>query len=643
MKISIQHLILTPVIICICSFIGNAQNVSINNSNTLPDPSAILDVSSTTKGVLIPRVTLSSLTDALTVPSAATALLVYNTGGNLTSGFYYNQGTPAQISWLKLQSGASNDWAMNGNQASSNDFVGTTNGMPLKFKVNGENAGIISFNTDNIALGRGSLSPNTTGTGNIAIGTYILQNNSSGSDNTVVGRQSMTSNLTGYDNVAIGSACLLANSSGYKNVAVGKFSLLANTNGYENTSLGFSAQSTNNTGFQNVAVGAYSLNMNSAGQINTAIGHSALKNNSTGNANTAVGSGSLLGNSSGTNNSALGTNALRNNDTGVFNVAAGVNALYQNTDGDNNVALGVSALRQNSTGFSNVGIGRDALYLNTIKSNIVAIGDSSLYYNGLGASTTLQAAKNTAVGSKSLMNNGIGYENTGIGYHTLLNNTNGNTNTAFGAYADIAQGNINHAAAIGAYAMVGCSNCLVLGGTGGASTFVGINTETPTTDFNIKQKNDSGTSRGIKIARSNSSNFWRTYVDSGNLLTFEYNDLGAGNWAYITTTGQVVSGSDKRIKKDIFPLTNALDKVKLLAPKSFHYIHQEETDPIQYGFIAQEVEAIYPDVVYTREDGTKGIAYQQFTSIAIEAIKEQETKIDDLQRQIDELKALMKN
>ncbi len=50
---------------------------------TTPDPSAKLDLSSTNKGFLPPRVTLTSITDITTIANPATALLVYNTGNNV--------------------------------------------------------------------------------------------------------------------------------------------------------------------------------------------------------------------------------------------------------------------------------------------------------------------------------------------------------------------------------------------------------------------------------------------------------------------------------------------------------------------------------------------------------------------------------
>ena len=65
-----------------------------------PHPSAKLDVSSTNKGFLPPRVTLTSTSDITTIPNPVTALLVYNTGtnANISAGYYYWDGT----AWTKI-------------------------------------------------------------------------------------------------------------------------------------------------------------------------------------------------------------------------------------------------------------------------------------------------------------------------------------------------------------------------------------------------------------------------------------------------------------------------------------------------------------------------------------------------------------
>jgi len=74
-----------------------AQNVSINADGSTPDASAMLDVKSTTKGLLTPRMTA---TQRAAISSAATGLLVYQTDGS--AGYYYYDGN----SWLQISSSA---------------------------------------------------------------------------------------------------------------------------------------------------------------------------------------------------------------------------------------------------------------------------------------------------------------------------------------------------------------------------------------------------------------------------------------------------------------------------------------------------------------------------------------------------------
>ncbi len=84
---------LTGTVLLIATAVS-AQNVAINATGATADPSAMLDVNATNAGLLAPRVTLASLTDATTIVNPATSLLVYNTGGAVPAGFYYNSGTP---------------------------------------------------------------------------------------------------------------------------------------------------------------------------------------------------------------------------------------------------------------------------------------------------------------------------------------------------------------------------------------------------------------------------------------------------------------------------------------------------------------------------------------------------------------------
>lgn len=88
-------------------FVSPAQNVGINATGAMPDNSAMLDINSTSKGLLIPRLSLSGRSDATTVPTPAPYLLVYNinplaTGGLTGEGLYVNTGTSAAPAWKKV-------------------------------------------------------------------------------------------------------------------------------------------------------------------------------------------------------------------------------------------------------------------------------------------------------------------------------------------------------------------------------------------------------------------------------------------------------------------------------------------------------------------------------------------------------------
>jgi len=72
-----------------------------------------------------------------------------------------------------------------------------------------------------------------------------------------------------------------------------------------------------------------------------------------------------------------------------------------------------------------------------------------------------------------------------------------------------------------------------------------------------------------------------------------------------------------------------------LKTKEFH--EKQFTNTRQIGFIAQEIEKIYPEVVLTDKDGYKSVDYSRLTPILLEAIKEQQKIIDNQQSAIGNL------
>ncbi len=106
---------------------GHSQGVAINLNGAAPDPSAMLDVQSTDKGMLVPRVTQAQRN---AIPNPATSLLIYQSDGQ--PGFYYNAGTPAAPNWQLVGSNAGtfSQWTTNGNVIHYNDGdvgIGTAN------------------------------------------------------------------------------------------------------------------------------------------------------------------------------------------------------------------------------------------------------------------------------------------------------------------------------------------------------------------------------------------------------------------------------------------------------------------------------------------------------------------------------------
>jgi BclB C-terminal domain-containing protein len=119
---------------------SNAQGVAINTTGTAADTSAILDVNSTSKGLLIPRMTNAQLT-AISQP--ATGLMVYQTDG--TAGFYYNTGTPASPAWTILLPGGGNTGAVF--HLSSGTPLTMTTGA-VGFPINNPTVALLGFGSN---------------------------------------------------------------------------------------------------------------------------------------------------------------------------------------------------------------------------------------------------------------------------------------------------------------------------------------------------------------------------------------------------------------------------------------------------------------------------------------------------------------
>ena len=357
----------------------------------------------------------------------------------------------------------------------------------------------------------------------------------------------------------------------------------------KNTFIGIDAGQANTTGSANTANGYQALYSNIEGQVNTANGYQALYNNIAGSGNTAN-----------------GYLALRNNISGFANTATGSNALYFNTEGSDNTAIGKMALYKNITGNDNTAIGREALFENNTGDNNAALGFNVLYSNTTGDN------------------------NTAIGREALNNNTTGSNNTALGYYADVGSNNLTNATAIGANAEVECSNCLVLGN----NVNVGIGTSSPLQKLDV---NGNASIDGFTFNVDDVNN--RVGIGTATpIYKLEVNGsaakTGGGLWS---------ATSDRRLKQDIKPYADGLEKVLAIKAVTYRYNEKSghDTEPEYVGVIAQELQKVAPYMVSSfNKDGEEYLSVDPSAMMymLINAVQEQQEIIKSLKAENEALK-----
>ena len=129
----------------------------------------------------------------------------------------------------------------------------------------------------------------------------------------------------------------------------------------------------------------------------------------------------------------------------------------------------------------------------------------------------------------------------------------------------------------------------------------------------------------------------------------QFNSLGVGMAASATAgridaTNDIVafSSSDIRFKENIKAIENPIEKIRKISGNTYDW---KEENKIEHGYegndvgvIAQEIEAVLPQLVQTRENGYKAVKYDKLVALLIEGIKAQQNQIDSLTIEIENLK-----
>ena len=346
--------------------ISSAQLVQKIGDNPLSiSPSAVLELESTSKGFLPPRMTAAQ---RMAIGNPAQGLLIFQT--DAPSGLYYY---------------TSAAWAMVNPMSATGDMIyGGTSGIGTRLAagIEGEvltmTSGIPSWAAFSGVTTLGPISPTSTSNGaTITSGTLNLSPASAThggllttAAQAISGSKTFSSDAT-INELTIGKGAGNSTSINLDNTAFGRQALKFNTTGLNNTAVGSSALTINSVGNQNTAVGSFSLRSNTTGIENTAVGFSSLNSNSTGSSNTAYGNLSLgsLNSAASNNNTAIGSMVTNQLLQGANNTAVGGKAgLYYgltgtvaNTVMNNSVLIGYNA-RPNASGETNeIVIGSDAL------------------------------------------------------------------------------------------------------------------------------------------------------------------------------------------------------------------------------------------------------------------------------------------
>ncbi|WP_164974120.1 tail fiber domain-containing protein [Filimonas effusa] len=606
--------------------VATGQQLKLGNNVTRFDSSAALEIESQKQTLLLPRIKDTTMM-VKTMKDGSMIYFENQPASGLNKGLYLRSN--GAWNWMTPE-GVGNEWSIWGNSGLANgSFLGTTDYRPLVLKTNNITRLIIDSAKGYLGLRTSAPVATLHNQGSTLFGVKFLPDLASDglvgdAVNTVdsftvlaISQTTVSRNigLPAPSSAEPGRMVLLINTgtSGFytKNVTVlaGRALWLIWTGSTwvptgDGMGQGVSLPPTNSLGTNNFGIlsGAAAA---TSGSGNVAIGLNALNKAGQGIYNIAIGTraGQELTQTSNNYNIMIGHDAFSRATSSDDQISIGDSALAI-TQGDTCLAVGNRGLAANTTGNSNVAAGTDALRSMTTGSNNTAVGAQAL------ANASGNSSHNAVMGYRAGYNLATGSFNTALGAYALAGVTTGSYNTALGYYAGYTDGitasnpTVSNATAIGAFAQITNSNTIILGSANPAyASNVGIGIYNPLAKLHVN------------------------------------GDIAA--------TGPYQNTSDGRLKKDIQPITNALDKITALRSVMFNW-NQEAARQVKmntdkrshYGFIAQEVEKVLPEVVFTANDSmqTKTVAYNDIIPVLTEAIRERQQIIEDLQHNNAKLK-----
>ncbi len=417
---------------------------------------------------------------------------------------------------------------------------------------------------------------------NNSIAGFVRQNGS-----TSFGYQAGDSITSGLENSSFGLLAGESVTSGNYNSSFGTYAGRFTDGGTANSSFGAHSGVSNVSGSNNAFFGM-NAGYSSTADDNTFIGANSGLYTTTGAQNVFLGKDSGYANTTGYNNNFLGMTSGRYNTTGNNNVFNGAGAGNGNITGSYNIFEGVGAGNTSTTGANNVFIGYRSGFYNTTANYNVFLGGSSGYSNTTGAG-------NVFTGLNTGYYNTTGSNNTFNGFLAGMANLTGSDNLVLGASADVATGSTSNAIALGSGA-IAASNQFALPDSVTLTKWRGVGYEFP-----------SAQAAGVDYVLANDGAGTLSWLDSATIV------------------------SDSRLKSNIIDLgQDILSKLGNVRTVTYT-LNSDESQKVRIGFVAQDLEQTFPELVTTRDDGYKAVYYAQMTPVLVEAIRELNLKITDIE------------
>jgi hypothetical protein len=559
------------------------SQVAINTDGTTPDNSAMLDVKSIVKGALLPRMTQAQRN---AIASPANSLLIYQT--DVAPGYYYNAGTSVSPSWMMV-----------GNCALTLPYEGIVSFEFAGFKVindysPGSTTGIWGEAAASAGRGLYGMASSVTG---INYGVYGLSNSSSGTGvygQGNYGMEGISMNTTGRG--VYGKA---ASSSG---INYGVYGQSESSQGYgvngQGDYVGVLGGSTSSTGY-----GIIGENSSSTG---AALGVYGFSNSSSGKGVYGLGNFGIQGTSNGATGRGVygqvtSSSGINYGVYGESNSSSGRGVYGQATSSSSGVSYGVYGEASSTVGRGVYGKG--------VSSGVMGESSSS---QGIGVCGQALATTGNPKGIYGLTNSATGYS----GYFTggmFYVESDAGIGTLPEYKLDVAgTANLNHGISLGVALRCDGAEALWYNGTYFSWGFGGL--------YNYF---------GDEVTIGTSAVPGYTLVVNGSAAK-----TGGGSWTTL---------SDARLKNLTGNYNKGLAEIITLQPVRFFY---KEGNPLelvsdeeQIGFIAQEVQKVFPEAVNQRKDGYLDFNIHPVNIALVNAIKELNAKIDNLENENNKVKA----